>query len=451
MLPIVTPEEMAAIDEVALEAEPIEAVLARVGSALARQAIGMLGGTYGRRVVAVAGPGLNGADARCCCDRLERRGVRTTVLSTDRLPDALPACDLIIDGAFGTGLSRPWSAPDPGDTPVLAVDIPSGVDGLTGEMLGSPMAASRTLTMAALKPGLLFGAGPDVAGDVVVADIGLDVSSVGAHLIEDADLVEMLPVRRRDSHKWSSALLVVAGSPGMAGASHLVAAGAMKAGAGYVHLDTAATDGAGIPTEVVSSLGGTGVRPDHSRFSAAVVGPGLGRSASPAGLVRTVLGAVDLPAVVDGDGLAAIAESPEVVQGREAATVLTPHDGEFERLTGTRPEADRIASARSLAARLDAVVLLKGPATVVANPSGRVLVSTTGDARLATAGSGDVLSGIIGAFLAQGVPAFEAAAAGAFVHGRAAERGPATGLVASDLPPLIPEAVTDLHRRCQAP
>lgn len=446
MIPIVTPAEMRGVDEVALESEPVEGILERVGAAIARLAIEMMGGTYGRRVVAIAGPGLNGADARYCCAHLRRRGVRCLIVEVADAPPELPACDLVVDGAFGTGLSKAWSAPDSGDSQVLAVDIPSGIDGLTGERRGRPLHADRTITMAALKPGLLFGDGPDYTGAVQVVDIGIDVSGATAHLVESRDVARWVPARDRQTHKWRSAILVVAGSPGMTGAAGLVSRAALRAGAGYVHVDTAATEAANVPIEAVSSLGGIGVRPDQARFSAAVIGPGLGRSSSAGVLVRTVIDALDAPIVIDGDGLAAIADLPDLFHGRDGDVVLTPHDGEYELLTGSRPRADRLAAARELASEREAVVVLKGPATVVAHPDGRVRVSNSGDARLATAGTGDVLAGVIGAFLATDAPGFDAAAAGAYLHGVAASLGPTSGLVASDLPDLLPAARASLDQ-----
>jgi len=195
----------------------------------------------------------------------------------------------------------------------------------------------------------------------------------------------------------------------------------------------------------VSSLGGKGPAPNRERFSSAVVGPGLGRSSSAAQLVRAVVGSLDVPLVIDGDGISAIAGAKDLLADSTAPAVITPHDGEFEMLTGARPGPDRIAAAKTCAETRSAIVLLKGPATVIAHPDGRVLVSNTGDARLATAGSGDVLSGVIAAFMAQGVPAFEAAAAGSFVHGKAAALGHVRGLIASDLPHLIPLALSQIQ------
>jgi NAD(P)H-hydrate epimerase len=175
-----------------------------------------------------------------------------------------------------------------------------------------------------------------------------------------------------------------------------------------------------------------------------VVGPGLGTDLATQGGVRLLLGSSPVATVVDGDALTAVGPDLSVVRDRVAATVLTPHDGELARLTGAPPGPDRLAVARSLAADAGAVVLLKGPTTVIADPAGQVRIVAIGDARLATAGTGDVLSGVIGALLARGVPALEAAAAGAWLHARAASLGPSAGLVASDLLELLPLALAEL-------
>jgi NAD(P)H-hydrate epimerase len=182
------------------------------------------------------------------------------------------------------------------------------------------------------------------------------------------------------------------------------------------------------------------------RFRSIVVGPGLGTAAETRAAVVELLGSTDLPCVVDGDGLTALGtDAAAIVSGRRGPTVLTPHDGEHERLTGHAPGADRFDAARSLAASTGAIALLKGPTTVVAAPDGQVRVVTTGDARLATAGTGDVLSGTIGALLARGVEPLSAAAAAAWLDARAAAAGPGDGLVASDLLDRLPGVLTELH------
>ena len=445
MLPIVTPEQVKEIDEKAIASEDLDEIIARVGDAIAQEALRILGGTYARRINVLIGPGLNGADAASAARRLEGAGVRVNRIPLGEMPAVLPPADLTIDGLFGIGLNRPFEPPDPGGTPVVAIDIPSGLNGLTGEEIGGVLSADITLTLMALKPGLLFNAGPEHAGEVRILDIGLDPGEQLVDLVEDVDVASWLPQRDRDAHKWNHAVLVVAGSPGMTGASHLVCRGALRTGAGYVHLDSAATSDPNVPTEVVASLAGKGVRSDAERFGSVVVGPGLGSGEAAQQFVRTVLGSVPLPAVVDGDGLSALAGHLDVIAGSDVPTVLTPHDGEYERLMGDRPGADRIAAARALAERSGSVVLLKGSTTVVASADGRAHVCTSGDPRLATAGTGDVLAGMIGSLLAQGVPSLRAAGAAAHLHGRAASRGPAVGLIASDLPDLIPAAIEALN------
>lgn len=450
MLPVATPEEMAAVDAAA--PEPVDVLVGRAGAATARLALDMLGGTYARRVVVVAGKGNNGNDGRDAARRLARRGVRVQVMSADHGAGMgpLPPTDLIIDAAYGTGFRGEYQAPDAGDTPVLAVDIPSGVDGLTGAASGRPATAQRTVTFAALKPGLLFHPGRALAGEVTLADIGLDVSSARTGLVEAVDVADWLPERPATAHKWQSALVVVAGSPGMTGAAHLASAAAQRAGAGMVRVASPAVGvDPGLPTEAVGVPGCEGPNWDEDvvgqldRAHALVVGPGLGLADTTTAAVRRLVAAAsDCAILVDGDGLTALErDAADVLRGREVPAVLTPHDGEFTRLAGEPPGPDRVDSARRLAEHLAAVVLLKGPTTVVAHPDGRARLVIAGDQRLATAGTGDVLSGIVGALLARGADPFAAAAAGAWLHGKAAMAGPAEGLIARDLVDAIPDTL----------
>jgi NAD(P)H-hydrate epimerase len=451
MRPVLTPEQMGAVDAAA--PDPTEVLIGRAGGAVARQALAMLGGSYGRRVVVVAGKGNNGNDGREAARRLRRRGVRVLEIDALGAPERLPDADLVIDAAYGTGFRGEYRPPDPAGTPVLAVDIPSGVDGRTGAVAGAAVRADRTVTFAALKPGLLLPPGRELAGAVVVADIGLDVSVAGATvgLVEGTDVARWLPPRPPDTHKWRAALVMAAGSPGMTGAAHLAARGAQRAGAGMVRVASPGLDhDPGLPTEAVGiSVPAAGwdarVLDELDRAGALVVGPGLGRGAATGAAVHQVVATAPVPLLVDGDGLSALGgRVAEVVGSRDAPTILTPHDGEFARLAGHPPGADRIDATLGLARATGAVVLLKGPTTVVAHPDGRVHLSTTGDARLATAGTGDVLSGIIGALLAQGAEALAAASAGAWLHGRAASHGPERGLVASDVAEGLPTALAGL-------
>ena len=454
MLSIVTPDEMRDIDATATRSTPANVFIERAGSAVAWAALRMLGGSYGRRVVVVAGPGNNGADGRVAARKLALKGVQVTVFAVADCPTVLPDCDLVIDAAYGTGFHGLWQAPDPGSALVLAVDIPSGVDGLTGAAGSGVMQADHTVTFVALKPGLLFEPGAALAGSVEVVDIGLSADHVRVHLVQQSDVAEWWEPRGADAHKWSTATQIIAGSPGMTGAAHLAASAAQRSGAGMVHLSVpGAVPNSGDHEYVQRPLGGGDWAREAlsslDRFQSLVIGPGLGRSQGNVAAIRTVVSKSLVPTVIDGDGLFALAWSSDgpaaVLKAREAPTVLTPHDGEFALLAGAKVGPDRIMEARLLAFELGVVVLLKGPATVVADPDGRVLVVTAGDERLATAGTGDVLSGVIGALLAQGLSAFEAAAAGAWIHGRAGRLGPRRGLIASDLLPLIPQVLDSLQ------
>ena len=296
---------------------------------------------------------------------------------------------------------------------------------------------------------------------MVVADIGISVAvhdgdgldQIG--LVDGTDVRAWLPARAPDAHKWQSGVLVVGGSAGMTGAPLLVSHAAMRAGAGIVWCALPGTDTArrasggevitkGLPADAAGFLAAGAVETllaDVGRFAAVAVGPGLGGAGDPdlQFVVRTVVAEARPPLVLDADGLNALAGDFTSLHARRtlgAPAVLTPHAGEYERLMGAPVGGDRLAAARALAVRSGAVVLLKGPGTVVADPDGAVALNPTGGAALATAGSGDVLTGIIAGFLARGVDAFHAAAAAAWVHGRTADRlvetdGP--GVVAGDL------------------
>lgn len=449
LVPIVTPGEMNEIDAAA--PEPVEVLIDRAGAAVARTALSLLGGAYGRRVVVLAGKGNNGNDGRNAAKRLQAQGVRVKVIDVADCPDVLPDCDLVIDAAFGTGFRGVWNAPlAPPGCMVLAVDIPSGIDGLTGSTESDVLIADATVSFAALKPGNVFDDGLDCSGDLVVADIGLDTRGAQAHLVGAAAVASWLPEPARNAHKWQSAVWVVAGSPGMSGAAALCSGAAMRTGAGYARVSTPGGSAQGLPIETVATelpakKWAADVIADLSRFDALLIGNGLGIADDTREQIRQVVAAATgrgLPTVVDADGLTAL--GADAVRFVSDTTVLTPHDGEFARLAGHDPGPDRIADARSLAAETGAVVLLKGRTTVVAAPEGDVLVSIAGDQRLATAGTGDVLAGIIGALMALGLDPFRAAGAGAFLHGRAGALGWRRGLVASDVIAHLPAVLDDL-------
>jgi hydroxyethylthiazole kinase-like uncharacterized protein yjeF len=457
VLPVVTPERMRAID--ASAPEGLDVLVERAGSAVARAALRLLGGGYGRRVTVIAGPGNNGADGHVAARRLRERGVSVTVHDTSAMPLVIRDADLVVDAAFGSGFRGEWRPPRVEGIPVLAVDVPTGLDAATGEAARRTYRATATVTFAAPRPGHLLGRGPELCGDLTVADIGLDTSAVPVgeemYVVEADDVAAWIPDRPADAHKWSRAVRVVAGSPGMTGAAYLAAAAAQRAGAGMVALSSP-----GIETDAPVEVVGRRLPPfdwadevlaDLFRFQALVIGPGLGREDHTVpSVVRTLLEAL-VPVVVDGDALHALswneAGNPGFLTDREVPTVLTPHDGEYGRLTGRRPGSDRVAAIRRLVDLTGATVLLKGATTLVASPGGPIWFVTNGDRRLATAGTGDVLSGIIGALLAAGLPADRAAAAGAWVHAEAARSVGEVGVVAGDLLAAVPTVLSRIGVR----
>lgn len=458
---------MRAADAAALKSVEESELVRRAGFAVATAALRMLGGAYGRRIVVVAGKGNNGNDGRVAAAALSRRGALVDLVDAEAAPGRIGSCDLVIDAAYGTGFSGSYEAPKlSAGTVVLAVDVPSGINGDTGEMPGRALRAERTVTFAALKPGLLMGEGAAVSGTVTVADIGVPVGTASIGLVEDSDLA-VLPRREPNAHKWASAVAVVAGSPGMEGAAFLCARGAARAGAGMVRLAVPGADEDATgpwPSEAVRlSLRNEAWADDVlgvlERCRALVIGPGLGRDDATVKAVCRVISRSPVPVVADADALfalgdAATARSVIAGEGVDRPVVLTPHDGEYRRLAGDAPGPNRVAAARRLADSTGAVVLVKGSLTAVAAPGGGegrsgppVLLAAAGTPALATAGTGDVLSGIIGAFLARGVDAPWAAALAAHVHGAAGKRGRAEGLLSVDLPDLVADWLSEAESR----
>ena len=456
MQPVLTVAEMQGVDATAAATTAIDVLVERAGTAVALAALDLMGGAYGRRVVLVCGRGNNGADGRVAARLLARRGAAVRIVTPDT-PEAIgygdPAVDLVVDAAYGTGFRGAYDAPDVAPAvPVLAVDIPSGVSGDTGGAAGRVLPATRTVTFVAPKPGLLQGEGARLAGRVEVVDIGLPTGDHRIDLVEDVDVADWLPARDPGGNKWAAAVLVVAGSPGMTGAAALCAEAAYRAGSGMVRLGVPGGALGDLPsTEAVGvELAATDWVQDAlevaDRCQVVVVGPGLGRAPGTGDQVRHLVAGSPVPVVVDADGLTGLGRVDAHPPVAEVPVVLTPHDGEYERLLGSPPGADRVAAARRLAEASGTVVLLKGPTTTVADPSGRVLLARTGTPALASAGTGDVLSGIIAAFVARGVPPLEAAALSAHVHGRAGGLGYRSGLVAGDLPALVARVIDTLTR-----
>jgi hydroxyethylthiazole kinase-like uncharacterized protein yjeF len=467
-----TAAEVRAAEDVLLARTREGALMQRAATGLTTVCLRLLGSPYGRRVVLLVGSGNNGGDALFAGALLAGRGAQVTavLLDPDRAHGAGLAAlrraggravdagvgtalgaraDLVLDGILGIGGKgglRPAAADladaaATGAAITVAVDVPSGVDVDTGAVEGAAFAAMHTVTFGAVKPGLVVGAGRAHAGEVHLVDIGLGphLPPAAAFRLTDADAAARLPLPTADDDKYSQGVVgVVAGSATYPGAGVLCTGAALRTRPGLVRYAGTAADGvrAAWPEAIV-----TDGRPrDAGRVQAWVVGPGMGTDDAARSVLEEVL-ATDLPVVVDADALTMVAERPGLVRGRRGHTLLTPHDREFARF-GVEVGDDRIGAARRLAADLGATVLLKGEATVVADADGTAFVNGTGTPWLATAGTGDVLSGIAGALLAADLPPAEAGAVAAHVHGRAgqlaAERGP---LLAGDLVRRLPETI----------
>ncbi|HEX5097436.1 MAG TPA: NAD(P)H-hydrate dehydratase [Acidimicrobiia bacterium] len=467
MKPVLTPAEMAEADRRAIAGGTPEAVLVeRAGRAVARHALAILGGAYGRRVVVVSGKGNNGADGLVAARVLAARGVGVDVFrladGIDGVDRAVGRADLAIDAMFGTGFrgaldgDAARAADAIRSVRTLAVDIPSGVNGTTGEVSGVAVTAQETTCFVAAKPGLLFEPGRSHAGRVRVVDIGTDPGAATIAVPELRDL--RLPSRGATDHKWTSGLFVFGGSKGMLGAPAMTGRAAARSGAAIVVCGVPAA-GLGASEIITRALPATSdghldedaarlVVKELHRYRALAIGPGLGRDDRAQAAARRLVAEAALPVVIDADALNALATDTSPLRVRHAQkvprAVLTPHAAEYERLAGHPVGADRVGAARDLAAQTQAVVVLKGPGTVIAEPAGRAVVNPTDTAALATAGTGDVLTGIIGGLLANGADPFAAAVTGAYVHGRAARvAGTGDDLVAIDL-------IAALHRTLDA-
>ena len=471
MRPILTPDEMRAADERTIAAgTPAAVLMYRAGREVAWAVRRRAGSCYGLRVVAVCGKGNNGGDGLVAAETLERWGARVERVrlheGLDRatVERLLARGSVVVDAMFGTGFSgalegdAAWlvDVVTSSQASVVAVDIPSGVDGSTGAIEGTAIRADATVVMAALKPGLVQEPGRSHAGEIEVADIGIDPGDPELGLTEASDIRRWISGRGATANKWLAGVMVVGGSAGMTGAPMMVSHAALRAGAGIVWCGIPADAGSVAGTEVIirplpsadgalAAEAGSAVLGVLDRFRSLVVGPGLGTHPATTSVVRSIVTAARPALVLDADGLNAFAGDVALLrERRDRPTVVTPHAGEFARLMGAPVGDDRVAAARLLATRSGAVTVLKGSGTVVAAPDGRAVVNPTGSAALATAGTGDVLSGIIGGLLARGAPAFEAAAAGAFVHGAAADVLPTEGLVAPDLLTAVPRVLEEL-------
>ncbi|BCO37493.1 bifunctional ADP-dependent NAD(P)H-hydrate dehydratase/NAD(P)H-hydrate epimerase [Mycobacterium heckeshornense] len=410
-----------------------------LATAIVRELTDRTGGVAGRRVCAVVGSGDNGGDALWAATFLRRRGAAAdaVLLNPERthrkalgaftkaggrvVERVATATDLVIDGVVGLAGSGPlrpaaaevFAAVDAAGIPVVAVDIPSGIDAHTGAVTGPAVHAALTVTFGGLKP---VHALAD-CGRVALVDIGLDLPDADVLGFEAADVRARWPAPGPHDDKYTQGVTgIIAGSSTYPGAAVLCTGAAVAATSGMVRYAGSAL------AEVLSHWPEVVAAPTPAatgRVQSWVVGPGLGTDDTAAAALWFALD-TGLPVIVDGDGLTLLAAHPDLVTRRTAPTVLTPHAREFARLAGAPPGDDRVGATRKLAQAFGATVLLKGNVTVIAEPDGPVYLNPAGESWAATAGSGDVLSGMIGALLAAGLPAGEAAAAAAFVHARAA-------------------------------
>ena len=443
------------------------------------------------RVAVLCGPGNNGGDGLAVARQLRCRGidvevgllvapgslkgdaarqlslarafgvpVRECAGDLDALDIVLADAGVVVDALFGTGLDRALGARwlevvqriNGRGVPVVAVDIPSGLSGSSAAIPGEAVEAAVTVTFAAPKVAHVLPPACWRCGEVAVGEIGIPPWVLDSHssigLLEAEDVAGWLPRRPVDAHKGSFGHeVLIAGRVGRAGAAALAARAGVLAGAGLVTVATAAGAVAAIqavvleamvdplPVDAAGVITGAGVDGLLEKATAIAIGPGLGVGEGAARLLAWVLQRWHGPLLLDADALTLLAGQPETLAGREAPTVLTPHPGELARLLGTTTAAvvaDRLDAARRLARLAGATVLAKGARTIVAEPDGRAVVNPTGSAGLASGGAGDVLTGVIGALLAQGLPGLEAAAAAAYLHGRAAE------LAGAEYPGAVP-------------
>jgi ADP-dependent NAD(P)H-hydrate dehydratase / NAD(P)H-hydrate epimerase len=497
--PLLEADRMRAVDRWAIEQRkiPSSTLMERAGEGLARVAAAR---APAGRIVVVCGKGNNGGDGVVAARLLRQAGREVEVATVwppeemgeeagaqvRMLPGAPPVAfaperlgraHLIVDALLGTGSSgspRPPAdavveAIDAARAPVVAADIPSGVDASTGAVAGPAVHAVATATFHRAKPGLWIAPGKRYAGDVEVIDIGIPPGAA-----EEPDLgligpgvLRAMPRRLTDSTKFTSGnVFVIGGSRGLTGAPRMAALAAMRAGAGYVTAGAPASLEpafaarlleammVGLPEDGDGHLSRDAAEPALEavvRSDAVVLGPGLSRHPEAQALARELALRIEVPLVIDADGLNAMAGEhfDDVLPRRPGPTVLTPHAGELGRLLGIESKAverDRLAHVRAAAARAGACVVLKGDDTLVAEPSGRVAISRGSAPALATAGTGDVLSGVIGAMLAKGLPPAHAACAGVYAHLRAGQlaarpHGP-DGVIASDVIASLPAALT---------
>jgi hydroxyethylthiazole kinase-like uncharacterized protein yjeF len=430
-------------------------------------------------VTVLCGPGNNGGDGFVVARLLDEYGFTVRVAEGSEpkgdaaamsekwkgarvalAPEALDGARLVVDGLFGAGLSRPLEGAAAqvvealNDLPVVAIDVPSGVSGDTGQPLGAvAVRAALTVTFFRKKPGHLLLPGRVLCGETVVADIGIPPEAANTQLHENTPTLWRYPWPKAEGHKYARGHCVVVSGPAHAtGAARLAARAALRVGAGLVSVASppaaVAVNAAHLTAIMIKPFDGADGLAKllaDKRLNAVVLGPGLGVGGETRELVNVALKS-GASVVLDADAISSFKDDPEALFNRlHERCVLTPHDGEFERLfPGLLDEsASKVEAARTAAKRAGCVMLLKGGDTVIADVSGKAAINANAPPTLATAGSGDVLAGLISGLLAQQMNVFEAACAGAWLHGDAAHRfGP--GLIAEDLPEMLPKVLAGL-------